>query len=483
MTDQQGQSASRRGSVNAVVSMIGLSSQQLSAFVITLLAARYLTAAEYGVYTLSVVFVEFVIMLTYTGFFHFVVNSDADDTSVLSTMFWVLTGIGAIGGGLIFIFADVLANVFDAPRLAPVLRWLGALQPFASMIGWGSAALTRAGMMRRYFLCVGGSNFGALFVGILALIYWQSVFALVAFRAARIALALAMFFFSVPERPKFVFDAALARKAAGYASGLYGARLLTFFSNFGTDLILAFIFSTAESGLYRFANRLAMATVEIVAQPLRSFSLKSFGQQSRKGQSLDPVFANFFGAGTLLIGGVAATVMVLGGAVVDTMFRTEYQAAIIAVQALSIVAAARVTQSMVEPIFAARGNTRVAMYNNLGLTTMILISILIFAPQGFQTLAIAQAVLQVLSVPITLLVIRRWGRIDIGPGLKRGGKAIVLVAIYAVALAGFYLLVSQSGLTEAWALIASIGFAVVFGLSLAFVGLKWRVLNLSIFSD
>lgn len=483
MTPTKPESAAKSGAVNALVSLVGLGSQQVAAFVITLLAAGYLTAAEYGVYTLSVVFVEFVIMLTYTGFFHFIINSDEEDSAVLSTMFYVLVGIGVIGGAGIFLCADLLANVFDAPDLAPVLRALGLLQPFASIIGWGSAALTRAGLMRRYFLTLAFSNFGALVVGAIVIVVWQSVFALVVFRAVRIVIGVILFMYNVPERPRRIFEVRMVRSAARYAAGLYGARFLTFFSNFGIDLVLALIFSTAEAGLYRFANRLAMATVEIVGQPLRSFSLKSFGQRARSGGDLDQVFALFLGGGVLLIGGTAMTLFILSSAAISTMFLPEYGASVVAVQALCVLAMARVPQNLIEPVFAARKNTTVALYNNLGIAAGMLVVIAVFAPFGFTTLSIAQAGLQLITVPVTLIVIRIWGRIDIGPGVAALGKAVAFVAGYAAALAAAWYGLQTLPLGENAALALAVLAAFVLGGITAAIAMRAKVLSLRMFAD
>lgn len=430
------------GGGGAVISMLGLTSQQIASFVITLLAAGFLSAADYGVYTLAIVFVEFVVMLTYTGYFHFVVTSDSEEEALLSTMFWIMTGIGAMGGLLLVIFAAPLAALFDAPELAPVLRLFGVMQPFASAIGWASAALTRAGSMRRYFLILIATNLGGLAGGCLVLVLWQSLYALVAYRAIRIVLGVAMFGMAVPRLPRWRFDTALAREATSYAGGLYGSRLLGFFSTFGADLILAFLFSTAEAGLYRFANRLAMASVDIVAQPLRSFALKRFGEAARGGRPLGAEVAGFLGANVFLMGGVAITIAVLGESLVGTLFRPEYLAALAALQALAVRAAGLAGNHLIEPVFAARHANRIGMYYNMVWTAIMLAAILVFSGQGLVALAGAQAAVAVLSSVSALWVIGRHGKVALRPAMRNAAIALVLLAVYAVALETGWLAIS-----------------------------------------
>ncbi|MGB3242950.1 MAG: oligosaccharide flippase family protein [Sulfitobacter sp.] len=472
-----------KGSGNAALSIICLSTQQASGLIITLLAAGFLSTSEYGVYTLAVVFTEFVIMLTYTGFFHFVVNSEEEDDLVLSTMFWIMTAIGLAGGLVLYFGAAAIAGVFDAPVLEPVLQAFGLMQPFASAIGWATAALTRAGLMRSQFLSIGASNVGALAVGSALLVSWQSVFALVAFRASRLTLQCVFFGLSIPKRPKLIFDMRLMREAAHYSVGLYGSSLLTFFANFGTDLVLAGLFSTAESGLYRFANRLAQATVEIVAQPYRTFALRHFGDAARGRTTLAPVFAQFLGAGTLLLGGFAATLFVLGAPAVEIMFRPEYAAAIVTMQALTVRAGARVGQLIIQPVFAARKRTTPAFYYNLGLTLAILGTIIVCAPMGLEALALSQALVQVLSVPLAIWVIHRWAEVDTAPALNNFFWALGLVGAYGIGVWVLWQATALASLPDSWRLVAALVLAILLGMAVTGYAMRRGILTLTMFGD
>lgn len=483
MTIASAEQSKVRSGGNAVISVLGMSAQQLSGFVITLLAAGFLSAAEYGVYALAIVFVEFIIMLTYAGFFHFIVNSEADEAQVLPTMFWVMFAIGTIGGTLMFVFAGPLARFFDAPELAPILKLFGLMQPFASGISWGAACLTRAGLMRQYFLILIVANVFALTSGALVLILWQSLYALVLYRATRLVFSLVLFAFAVPVLPRFLFNKALFLSAWRYAAGLYGARTLTFFSMFGTDLILAYLFTTAESGLYRFANRLAVSAVDIIAQPLRSFSLKSFGAAARHGAPLTPVFARFLPGSVFLVGGFGLTVCVLGGAMIDALFRPEYLLALGAVQALAVRASARVAQNMVEPTFSATKKTGVAFYNNLIVTTAMLMTILLVAPFGFVTLAWAQAAVQVASVPLSLWIISRWSPVELRPALQSGLRAVILLLIYGGVLWLVWHGIAHLDFAPVQELMTGMVAAIVLGLATTRLAYMWGVLNPQIFAD
>jgi O-antigen/teichoic acid export membrane protein len=177
------------------------------------------------------------------------------------------------------------------------------------------------------------------------------------------------------------------------------------------------------------------------------------------------------------------TVFVLGGAVIETAFRPEYLMAVGAVQALSLRACAMVGQSMIEPTFSATKRTSIAFYNNLILTAAMVATILGFAPFGVISVAWAQAVLQILSVPMSLWIIGRWSPIDIDAGVRAGIKATIVLACYCVALWAAWQLLSDTNLTETLRLCFGIGAALVLGLIAASVSLLLGILKLEVFSD
>lgn len=467
----------------AAISVFGLASQQIASFLITLLAAGFLTAADYGTYTIAIIAVEFVIMLTHCGYFHFLVNSEKEESAVLSTVFWIMLGIGVVGGAAMYLGSEWCARVFNAPDLAPVLRYFGLFQPFVSIIGWASAVLTRMGLMKRYFLILIAGNLGGLVAGCIILVVWKSLFALVAYRGIRTLLELVLFVAACPARPSMRFDRKIAFEGLRFSSGLYGSRLLSFLANFGTDLILAYFLSTSEAGLYRFANRLATGTVDIIAQPLRSFAIKMFGAASRLSQPIDPIFKIMLGGSVFLTGGFAIAISALGSGLVETFFRPEYTAALGTLYAFALRAVARSGNDLIEPVFAARRSTQVTLHTNLVWTTMMLGTIVIFAPMGFETIAWAQAGVQILSFFGSLFVFKYWGRIDLGTAMPPLLTGILLLLGYGVAVFVALMVLRSAGMNEMLNFTLATLLTIALAAPTIYFGIKSSVLEMKIFES
>lgn len=472
----------RRGKL-AAFAFAAQSTQQIATMAITLLAARFLIPADYGVYTLGIVFITLIQTLTYTGFFQFIVTSPADDRSVLSTSFWLILGLSTGSAALLMAAAYPIALLYDAPELAPVLMLLAAIQPVAGISAWYTACLLRRQAMKLHFSILLAQNMTALIGGVLLLWLWQSLYALVAFRYLRVLSGAMLYVTLARARPAFGFDRTLARRATGFSSGLYGARFLNFLSAYGADLLLGLMFSTAEAGLYRFGARIAGSAVDIVAQPMRSFALTQLGAAGRDGRDLGPLLQRFTGSIVLLTGGVAAVVVVLADVTVSTLFNPAYLAGLVVTYAMAVRAVAIVGTLMLEPALAARGITgRVMIFNGIwaGLTVA---SVFAVAPFGLAALAWSQTAVATLSTLSALLMMKRVGGIAVGGALKALVIASGLALSYCGALALSWPVVTDIiGIEPAWSLLAGLAWATVLAVPTLLIGAALNVFSLRVFS-
>lgn len=459
--------------------MLGLSSQQLASLVITLLAARHLMLSDYGTYMLAVVMIELATVFTYSGFYHYIIQSRRSDDAVQSSMFWVITGIGILTCGALFLFSDLIAGIFDTPDLARPLQLLAVLQPFSAMIAWASACLTRQARHRAYFTCLITSNLGSLIFGAMLIITWPSLYALVAYRAIRVGIGLVLFLPTLGRWPRWRFSRKVAFEAASYAKGLYGTRLLGFFSNFGTDLLLAYLFTTTESGLYRIANRLASAAIDIVTLPMKHFALQAISQTKRMGRSLTPVISDLIGATALFTGGVAICALFLGPAVVDGFFHQDYLVIIPAFYALTARAALSCGHALIEPILAGTAQNSLSFRFHLIWTAILLAISLFTASQGVLALSIGQACVALASSVAAFFILRGQALMDGKTLRNRLCCAFVLVSGFAILFGlGWH---GLGFIQPSAAVFVSLILACYLGGLTIRLALRWRLFSLRVF--
>lgn len=470
----------RRGST-AAFAFTSRSLQQISTFVITLLAARFLLPAEYGVYAIAVVFITLIQTLTYTGLYHFIVTSRDDDHDVLSTSFWMITGLATAASAFLILLAWPLAAAFDAPDLGPVIVLMALIQPVAGASAWFSAALLRGQEVELHFKVMFAQNAIALVGGAAMLGVWQSLFALVFFRYLRVLSAVSLYLGLTAIRPGTTFNKALAKRAMSFSGGLYGSRFLNFLSRYAGDLLLGLMFSTAEAGLYRFGSRFAGGAVDMVGQPMRSFALTQFGAAARKEEALGEPLERFVGSLIMLTGGVAAIVVVFAPAVIEAFFNPAYLAALAVAYAVAVRTVIGAGQAMLEPALAARGKTGRLMIYNAGWTVINIAVVFAAAPFGLAALAWSQAIITALASLAAFRLMHLLG-IPTASGLRALGVSLAIVCGYGIALYSIWQVVAGAIASPTLAIASGLALAAIMGALTLVIGWKARVFSLGVFS-
>ncbi|WPY96656.1 oligosaccharide flippase family protein (plasmid) [Limimaricola variabilis] len=456
--------------------------EQVSLLVVMLLAARFMLPAEYGVYSIAVIFVTLIQTLTYTGFYHFIITSPADDRPVLDTGFWMLFALGAGGAALLSALAMPLAQLFEAPQLALVLTLLALAQPLASLEAWFAAMMLRRQAVNRHFMVMFAQNAVGLVVGVTLLWIWQSVYALVVFRYAKLLVSISLYALASRAWPGLSFSAALARRATMFSGGLYGAQAMGFLSRYGADLVLGVMFTTAEAGLYRFGNRVASGATDVVVQPMRSFAQTQFGAAGRKGLPMDEQLARFAGTVTVLAGGIAMVIVTFAADIVELVFQPAYLAAMVVTQALAVRAVLAVGPFLLEPVAAGLGRTGMVMRYNMFGAAVSLAAVFAAAPFGLAVLAWSQAVTGGLLTLGAIAVIGRSGGLRTGPALQRFGLALLLTLGYGAVLHLIRRATVEVIADPVTALLAGLALGVLAGFAAIAVAARLRVFQLAAFS-
>ncbi|WP_420335688.1 oligosaccharide flippase family protein [Roseibium sp.] len=476
---------SRNKILLAIFSFLSRSLQQISTFVVTLLAARFLSPAEYGIYSLGIVFISLIQTLTYTGFYHFIVTSKLDDKVVLDSSFWMIFGLASGSAILLMLTAVPISNVYAAEELSTVIVFLAAIQPIAGINAWYSATLLRREALNLHFSVMFSQNMLALISGIFLLLTWKSLYALVAFRYARVIIGFLLYLSLARQLPGRHFDRSVAKQAIGFSGGLYGARFMTFLSQYAADLLLGFFYTVAEAGLYRFGNRMASGGIDIVANPMRSFALTQFGSRARSAEDLAGPLSRFVGSITLLTGLVASVIIVLAPKIVADFFDPAYMAALVVTYALSVRAVTMVGTTVLEPVMAACNQTNIVMWFTSIWTSLTVATIFLAAPFGLEILAWSQAGVATLASVSALKVIHLKSKISVAGAFRNLVVAIALVLIFCIALyVGWHSFVQSlmTGFNDVLTVGAGFVFATVLSAVTLFFGARLKVFSLSVFA-
>ena len=476
-------SGSGRGAVDAATGFLARSLQQIATLILTFLAAAVFPPVDYAVFTLGVVFMALIQIIGTTGFFHFIVTDSRDEGEVASTCFWLMLGLSLSAATLLALASGGIARAFDEPRLMPMILALAATQPLAVVTNWGTAVLMRRDRLRTHFRVLILQSAVGLVAGLVLILWTRSIYALLAFTYVRIAVGLIAYPIVLGGGPRLVFSTVVARAAARYSGGLYGTSVMTFLSNYAADILLGLTFSTAEAGLYRFGNRLAMVAIEVIGQPMRSFTLTRLGAENRDGNPLVGPTAGFMAAQTVLTGIVTAGLLVFLSDAIEIFFQPAYAASLGVAVALAIRAFLAGPHNLVQPVLAAKAQTVASLRHYTLWTVLQIAAIVALAPMGMVPMAWAQAGVALAASATGLMLIDRRAGVTMARVLHPVGRALTIIAGFAVLVLALKLSVYAAFGETLPSFAMALTLSLMLSLATLALGVRMGVLRLGLFTS
>ena len=259
-------------------------SSQLVLLFVTIVATRFLVPAEFGVFSVAAACITLVRTILYSGAYEYLLK--ARDLDQVSTECLIVNGVVALTLSVFLsIFALYANHIFKVPNLCSVLLMLIPSNFISVFTAWQEAQLLRSGRIQIYY---GTTLATEIASGAIALMLFEAhwgIGALVAQTYIR-TIGLGSAYFLI-QRPALSSAASLKviKEVGRWALSRYATVFVGFAFNYGADFVLGIFMSTAASGLYRAANRIATAVSDIFAQPTRTFGVTLFSRRAAVGES------------------------------------------------------------------------------------------------------------------------------------------------------------------------------------------------------
>ncbi|RVT82614.1 translocase [Rhodobacteraceae bacterium CCMM004] len=263
-----------------VVGMASRLAGQVVAFLLVMVAARYLGLAEFGTYALGWAATVIANSFIFTGLYQALLRSGDYDRD-RDTLFWMNLGVGLAGAAVI-----AAVGLWAGGLESPVGRTMLSLAPLPIAlvwIAWNEAQLVRDKRTRAASLYVAVAEVSALAAVWVLLEQGWGVGALVAGRYVSTLTGLILTTALVRAVPRLRMARAGAAAARKTALPLWGTTTLGMFSNYGADLILGAFLTPAAVGAYRSGARISVTAGDLVMQPLNMLSWSRFTRLEREG--------------------------------------------------------------------------------------------------------------------------------------------------------------------------------------------------------
>ncbi|MFP5319127.1 MAG: lipopolysaccharide biosynthesis protein [Acidimicrobiia bacterium] len=256
----------------------------------TIVLARLLAPADFGVVALGLLAVESLSYLTGLGLGPaLIVRQDLGHKGAATGM-TLMALLGAGAGVVLFFAAPLVAAGFDEPRLTAVLRWLAATLPIASLASFYATIIQRELEFRRRFLAQAAQV--AAYAGVAITLAWTGagVWSLVGGHIASSAGYLIAGLALSPHRVRPGFDRAAARGLCATGVG-FTLQATAAFAQHNVDyLAIGRLLGSAPLGFYTMAFRLSELPYYAIADPVAQVTFPRFSRMHAAGEDVGRAF-------------------------------------------------------------------------------------------------------------------------------------------------------------------------------------------------
>lgn len=407
---------------------------QVILLVVTLVAARFLSPTDFGVFALASVGVTLVRTLLYSGAFEYQLKTE--DRDAASTECLLVNLALSIAVSLILIGLSFFSKaVFGVATVGALILAMAPSNLLAAVTAWQESQVLRAGRLRGYYLVTTIGEVCSAGVAIALLMGHQGLYALVSQLYVRAAVLLVGYL--ILKRTTFSehFSVRRLNKIVRWSISRYGAVLLSFVTTYGADVLLGIFLSPAASGLYRASSRIVGAVTDMFAQPTRILAATLFSARAAVGESSADLWPRIVTSATFIGWSALAGLAVVAPTAVPIVLGPQWTAAAPIVTILCLARAFNMLDAVTNPLLVTQNRQKTLLAMQTGTSIVLIAGLFAFAHYGTASAAwVVTAIDALVTCSLLWLCLRSFPE---AAGALRKGVLVALAHVLAVSVVAF----------------------------------------------
>lgn len=225
-------------------------------FLVSVVLARILMPADYGVISLILVFINIANVFVTSGFNTALIQKKDANSVDFSTNFYCSLGTSILVYAILFISAPWIASFYEMSDLVQILRVFALRIPLSAYSAIQHAYVERNMIFKRYFFSTLGGTLISGIVGIIMAIYGFGAWALVAQYFTNTIVDIFVLSITVPWHPELTFSWKSAKRMMNYGWKILAADLSGTFFDQLRSLIVGKAYTSADLAFYNKGNQL-----------------------------------------------------------------------------------------------------------------------------------------------------------------------------------------------------------------------------------
>jgi len=372
---------------------------QVISWAITIYVMRILSPSDYGLMAMAWVYVGFIALFNEVGLGAAIIQRKDLDQDDLSSICWGVFAINLALCLFAFLSAPLVADFYEEPRVADVLRVvsIGFIIRGVSLVP--SSILARelafskqsradltanvSGAMATLWLAMAGFGVWSLVCGILVQDLVRTLLSFVFY----------------PWLPKLSFSLSKVKGLVQFGAKVAAARLLWYLSANADVLIAGKILGKTQLGYYSVAAQLASMPVDKLVSTITYVAFPALSKVQDDPSMLKRYFLKIVKVVAFAIFPACWGIYLLAESAVPLFLSEKWLPAVLPLQILSMVTACRAIQAINAPLEMAVGRAGITLLNVAIIGAVMALSFLLGSSYGLEGLAYAW-----LAFPLVFLI-------------------------------------------------------------------------------
>lgn len=396
----------------------------------TIILARLLTPADFGIVALAASFIAIASALTELSLGAALINVDEPSDEHLDTV-WTLNLIrGVILAAAFCLAASPLANSLGDPRLVPVLYVMSSGLVFGALANPRLSLLERDLQFRQSFVLALLSNVAGVIVSIALAVLLKSYWALIAGTLVSQAVRVVFSYRIAPYRPRAGWTK--LRELWHFSFWLSLSQCVSALNYRADQLIVGWQLGRADLGAYTVGGQLAQLPGREVVAPLTATLFPALSIVRRDGNGSADAYVRAQTLITTLAFPVTLAIAIFAHPLVLLLMGEKWLNAVPVIQFVAAATAFETLGSLVAPLAMAHGQTRTLFHRDV-LKLMLRLPLIIggLAVGGFIGLLAGRALAGVLGTLVDMQLVRSVIGLSLRAQLWANRRCLVSGAIMA----------------------------------------------------
>ena len=359
----------------------------------TVILARLLTPSDFGLVGMAMVVIGFIGIFKDLGTSAAIIQQRELSGQLLSSIFWVNAGFGALATAILFFGAPFGGLFYHEPRVVAILRVL-SLSFFISGLSILQQALLERSLAFRALAKVEFSAVvcGAV-VGIGLAADGAGVWSLVFQSLTTVSVTTALLWLLSSWRPKWIFHWGEIKSVSSYSLNLMGFNLINYFARNADYLLIGRYLGAVELGYYTLAYRILLFPLQNVSGVIGRVMFPVYSGIQSDNCRFSHTYLKVASTIAIITFPMMIGVVVLAKPFIAVVFGMKWEPAILLLIILAPVGLIQSVATTVGDIYQAKGRTDWMFRWGIGSGIVVTIAFIIGLRWGVVGVATAYAII------------------------------------------------------------------------------------------